>query len=112
MLSMVHLQNSPIRSPLKESHGSFMDGEIDAFQVLLIILFHQPRIIFAILYKRVSLCSFLLALSGKTTKRTLLNNSDSLICLNRCSCSISNPGYVIMGLPICGVNIEVTLNQI
>lgn len=50
MLSMVHLQNSPIRSPLKESHGSFMDGEIDAFQVLLIILFHQPRIIFAILY--------------------------------------------------------------
>lgn len=61
MLSMVHLQffsylahasamkvgdqNSPIRSPLKESHGSFMDGEIDAFQVLLLILFHQPRII-------------------------------------------------------------------
>lgn len=89
-----------------------MDGEIDAFQVLLIILFHQPRIIFAILYKRVSLCSFLLALSGKTTKLTLLNNSDSLICLNRCSCSISNPGYVIMGLLICGVNIEVTLNQI
>ena len=57
------------------------------------------------------------ALSGSSATKliTYLNSIDSLICLNRCSFSISDSVFVIIELPLCSVkprNIEVTLNQI